>query len=244
MPPHLEPVVAEMVQRLTAALQDDLRAIILYGSAASGHYHPKKSNVNALVITSRHTATGWERLQPFAKAWLRHHVGLPLWFTETEWQTWARSFPIEFLDIQAHHRVLYGEDVVAALPIDRARLTWQCESELRGKLLCLRQALIAQPPRDALQQMLERSIASLVPVFRALLHLRGHAPLAQSQEIVAAVARVYGVPGDAFGELLQIKAGRARESHARLRRALARSLAALEQLSTAADRLSAPPAHA
>ena len=235
------PLLDELVQRLTGVLGPDLRAIVLYGSAASGHFHPRTSNLNLLIVTASQTAGQRERLRPFARAWLRHGVGLPLFLAEAEFREWSRSFPVEFLDIQAHHRVLAGPDIIATITVDMARLQWQCEAELRGKLLRLRQTAVADPPAAELRRILERSLTSLFPLLRGLLRLRGNAAPLKREALVPAMAQALGMSTQAFDGVLQLKTHSKRLSRAALRELLAQHLAALEQLIVEADRFGPPP---
>ena len=62
--------------------------------------------------------------------------------TRHELERTADVFTIELLDMQRHHRVLFGEDVLQGLhiPMDLHRV--QVEYELREKLVLLRQQIL------------------------------------------------------------------------------------------------------
>ena len=53
-----------------------------------------------------------------------------------------RCFTIELLDMQQHHRVLFGEDMVQGLQISMHVHRVQVEYELREKLILLRQQIL------------------------------------------------------------------------------------------------------
>ena len=236
-PRELESVLQELVESLKEFLGRDLRAIVLYGSAASGEYLPTKSNINILVIATVFEASHWRKLQPLMRTWSRRRIGVPFVLTESELREWARSFPIEFLDIQANHRVLMGEDIVLALPVDHTWLRWQCESELRGKLLHLRQAFIVGLKGATVGQLLERSLTSLLPIFRALLKLKGQTPPTKKHDLIRALSEAFQISGEVFEKILQVKEGRHGWSRQKPTVAFEQYLMTIEQLVTAVDAL-------
>ena len=62
--------------------------------------------------------------------------------TREELEHSADVFPIELLDMQHHHRVLFGDEVVGPLQIPMHQHRAQLEYELREKLILLRQRLL------------------------------------------------------------------------------------------------------
>ena len=69
--------------------------------------------------------------------------------TRDELERSADVFTIELLDMQQHHRVLFGEDVLKGLqiPMDLHRV--QVEYELREKLILLRQHILLAAGNDS-----------------------------------------------------------------------------------------------
>ena len=61
--------------------------------------------------------------------------GAPLLLTEHEVATSTDCFAIEFHDIQQHHRLLYGKDVITGLTVDDSFYRAQGEHDLRAKVL-------------------------------------------------------------------------------------------------------------
>src|SRR5260370_21923762 len=89
-------------------------------------------------------------------------------------------FTIELSDIQQHHRVLFGEDVVQGLSIPANLHRVQVEYEVREKLALLRQHLLLSSGDDSrMRELLLRSVSSFATLFRhALIALVHHAPIA------------------------------------------------------------------
>lgn len=95
-------------------------------------------------------------------------------FTEEMLADSQDVFPIEFLDIQSHRRVLFGEDPFLNLKISTADFRHQLEYELRGKLMQLRSLFLETEGEDArIRELLARSLSSVHVMFRATLRMMG-----------------------------------------------------------------------
>jgi len=161
------------VQELYAG---DLVAVILHGSAATGEHVAGASDIN-LVVILRQVTPALLRKAAGRSGLASPGAATPLFFDPETLQDSLDVFPIEFLDMQERHRILWGPDLLAPLRIGGANLRLQCEQELRGKLLRLRQAYIetAESPDD-LRQVLLMAAGSLLVLVRTLLRLGGASP--------------------------------------------------------------------
>src|SRR5258707_15707926 len=113
----MEQKLQDLVDRLRTAHPERLVSVILYGSAASGHYPGEFSDLNVLCVLSRVTPAELAASEPVFK-WWRDGNPSPLLLSEEEVQTSTDCFPIEFHDMQERRRVLYGKDVIEKLEID------------------------------------------------------------------------------------------------------------------------------
>src|SRR5690606_11223773 len=106
--------------------------------------------------------------------WLKQKQPWPRLFTRALIADSLDVYPIEFLDISDHHRLLYGDDPFGEVVVDLDRLRLQCERELREKLMRLREGFIecSRAPRK-LEALLAESYASFEPIWRGCLHLLG-----------------------------------------------------------------------
>jgi hypothetical protein len=145
-----EKQLTEFVNRLRQAAGENLKSVILYGSAAGGEFHSEFSNLNLLCIMGEISFPLLASLAPAVEWWTRQKHAAPLLFTREELERSADVFAIEFLDMQRRHRLLFGDDVLSALKIPMHLHKLQVEYELREKLILLREsALLAanQPKR-------------------------------------------------------------------------------------------------
>jgi hypothetical protein len=118
----------------------------------------------------------------------------------------ADVFPIEFHQMEAARKVLYGKDVLADLEISDAYLRHQVEYELRSKLILLRRQYIpASESVDGLKNLMAESLSSFTALFRAVLLLSGVEPPAKKHEIVALTVEKHGLEGAVFEKIFNIR---------------------------------------
>lgn len=164
----------DLVSQLRAAYGAPLRAIILYGSAARGDHSPKRSDYNVLVVVDQLEAPALAAASAASRAWTESGNPAPLTLTTSEWRGSADIFPMEYADILERHRVLYGDAVFEGISVDVHDLRLQLEQEAMGKLIKLRQGVLASGnDRDRQLQLLTASLSAIMIVFRAVVRLHG-----------------------------------------------------------------------
>ena len=134
--------IHDFVKRAREAAGTNVESIILFGSAVSGDFHPGLSNLNMLCVLRDCSFAALQALAPVAKWWEKQKQPPPLCMTRKELERSTDVFTIELLDMQQHHRVLFGEDVVQGLRISMHVHRVQVEYELREKLILLRQQIL------------------------------------------------------------------------------------------------------
>jgi predicted nucleotidyltransferase len=131
-----------LVQSLQGALGDRLKNVVVFGSMASGEFHAERSDVNVLIVATL-SFDMLEQVSPALKPWLAKGHTAPVLAAPEELLGMARSFPIEFMDMIDHHKVLHGDDPLIRLLVDSRHLRAQCEHDLALAQLKLRQAIAA-----------------------------------------------------------------------------------------------------
>ena len=112
-----EEKIADFVNRLRTAAGANLESVILFGSAVAGDFHPEFSNINLFCVLRDSSFAALQALAPAVKWWEKQNQPPPLFMTHDEIKRSTDVFTIELLDMQQHHRVLFGEDVVQKLSI-------------------------------------------------------------------------------------------------------------------------------
>ena len=154
----------ELVDQLKKVYGTTLNAVVLYGSAAAGEHIPKRSDYNVLVVVDELTMQHMRAGAAVSRAWGEDGNPPPLTLTRSEWRGSADIFPMEYADILERHRVLYGQPPFDGITVDPAHLRLQVEHEAMGKLLKLRQGVLAA------------SLSTIMVIFRAVERLHGAVP--------------------------------------------------------------------
>lgn len=208
-----EKEIKELVEKLEAAAGTNLKSVVLYGSAVSGEFHPQHSDLNVLCLLEELDAPALARLNPAATWWARKGHPAPLVFGLDELRRAADVFAIEFLDIKAHHRILWGQDTFASLEVPMSLHRVQVERELRTNLLKLRQRYLAAPgDNKGVLALMTKSVSSFASLFRhALLALGESTPERLShrkRETIGSVAKLLGFDASPFYTVLDIREGK------------------------------------
>lgn len=207
----MEHALNGFVQDAQQLYGDDLVAVFLYGSAATGEHVPGRSDFNVGVVLSRLTPSLLRKAAGRLRAWARQGFATPMFFDPEFLRGAADVFPIEFLDMQIHHRPLWGPDILAGLRIGTAPLRRQCEYELRRTLVRLRQAYVesAHSPKD-LEAVLASAASGLVVLARTLLHLAQADAGGGTVVVLGRVEARFGVSTAHLRKAWQLKRGEIR----------------------------------
>ena len=230
----MEKDLRELVEKLRQAAGANLKSVVLYGSAASGEFQPKHSDLNVLCVLDRLDAAELEKLNSPAEWWARKGHPAPLVFTLEELRRSADVFAIELLDIQASHRVLHGEDVFAGLEVPMSLHRQQVERELRTNLVRLRQTyLTARGDGKTLERLMNASVSTFTALFRhALIALGERAPQSK-RATVDQLAALLGFDASSLHAVLDAREGKRHED---ARAAFASYLAAVTHVAEEVDR--------
>lgn len=165
---QFEPLLTE----LQSVLGENLRSIVLYGSAVAGDYVPGVSGHDLLIVVERADAADLAALSAPLHRWQQKGNPPPHLFTRHELAASADVFPIELLDMQQSRRVLFGEDLLTGIKIDMPHYRMQLERELKTRLhLLRRQYLAASPDETRIAQLMVASISTFLVLLRAALRL-------------------------------------------------------------------------
>ena len=194
----------ELVDQLKKVYGAKLNAVVLYGSAAAGEHIPKRSDYNVLVVVDELTMQHMRAGAAVARAWGEDGNPPPLTLTQSEWRGSADIFPMEYADILERHRVLYGQPPFDGITVDRAHLRLQVEHEAMGKLLKLRQGVLAAGGDEKAQiELLAASLSTIMLIFRAVERLHGAVPPTDYDRLSQDVAMRVGLDAGPFGRVVR-----------------------------------------
>ena len=124
---------------LAAVAGDSLVSLVLYGGVATSEYLPGTSDVNVMAVFTTVDVPLLDRMANVVTQ-AQREFGLALMILdEQDIPTCAEVFPIKFRNIQRHHRMLRGKEVLGQFEITRERLKRQCTRQIQNMQLRLRQ---------------------------------------------------------------------------------------------------------
>ncbi len=233
-----EKKISEFVTRLREAAGANLESVILFGSAVAGDFHPEFSNVNLFCVIRDSSFAALQALVPAVKWWDSQKQPPPLFMTRDEIARSVDVFTIELIDMQQHHRVLFGEDVVQGFSIPANLHRVQVEYELREKLALLRQHLLLASGNDSrMWELLTRSVSSFVTLFRHALIVLGHSAPVGKREAVHALSKQIGFDASGILQVLDVRERKLDRKKFDVADVFARYLTAVEQVTTAVDKM-------
>jgi predicted nucleotidyltransferase len=194
----------ELVRQLQLAYGSGLRSVVLFGSAVAGEHNPKKSDYNVLVIVDSLPLERLRAVSAVSRAWAEDGNPPPMTFTVNEWKSSSDIFPMEYADILERHRVLHGESPFDGIRVSPGDLRLQVEQQTMGKLLQLRQATMGAGGDSKLQlEVLEKSLSTLMVIFRGVSRLLGQVPSQDYEELTRALAQRAAFPADPFAKVIR-----------------------------------------
>lgn len=202
----------EFVQKLKSAASGNLKAVILYGSAATDEFHSKHSDLNVLCLLDHADAARIEALHGPVEWWTKQGHRPPLVFTLDELVRSADIFTIELFDMKSRHRILFGDDFLAGISVPLRYHAIQVERELRTDWLRLRQAMLAAPKKSKVYlELMVSSISSFAALFRHALIALGEVPSGSKREAIDRIAQFAGADPAGFHAILDLREGKRKE---------------------------------
>jgi len=233
-----EKTISDFVSRLRAAAGANLESVILFGSAVAGDFHPELSNLNLFCVIRDSSFAALQALVPAVKWWDAQKQPPPLFMTRDEIARSADVFTIELIDMQQHHRIVFGADVLQGLSIPANLHRVQVEYELREKLALLRQHLLLASGSDSrLWELLLRSVSSFTTLFRHALIVLGHDAPVGKREAVQSLSKQIGFDASGILQVLDVRERKSDRKKFDVADVFSRYLAALEQVTAAVDRI-------
>ena len=203
-----ESIFAAFTADYQNAFGADLESIILYGSAARGEYVAGRSDINCMIVL---TDAGIDKLacaMPLVATWRKSRVSTPLFLTKDYITMSLDTFPIEFLTMKAAYKVVFGQDMLKDLAFEKSFVRLQCERELKGKLLHLRQRFVeTEGAAKKITALISLSLPAFLSLFQSILFLKDRPPVASRTGLLAEIARETGINLQVFTELAAVRDG-------------------------------------
>jgi len=236
LPQKYKDILESFIEAAKDIYQEGLVSVILYGSAASGEFNGRHSNINLLVVLDD---AGLENLSRIAKvvSARKFKILSPLFFTEDYIKGSTDVFPIEFLDMKENYSVIYGKNVLTGLEIEMRNLRFQCEHELKARLINIKKNYLATLNKNALKQLLFKSFNSSLHILRNLIRIRGGVPPYLKEDILNELGREFNMDTAALKKVLSVKNSNLNLSHQELEDLFFVFVRELEKIIAVTDKL-------
>ena len=230
--------LTQLVEKIKKAFGGNVVSIILYGSGADGELHKDYSDLNVLCVLTQLTSAELGVAGGIFRFWREKGNPSPLLMSMDEVERSTDSFPIEFKDMQANRKILFGKDVIAGLTVRTTNYRTQIEHELRSKMLRLRQkAASVWDDDDLLGRLMVDSSATFVVLARHALTVSGQPVEWKKRDAITQLKAKFGIDPEPFYTLLDLREGATKKLPVAATQLFDRYLAQIQILVEAVDHL-------
>jgi len=232
----IEKSIDAFCEDVSEAAGEDLRAIVLYGSAATGDYVPRKSDLNFLIVVGSVSRSLLSAMQKKAKSWSARGISTPILVDEKFLPSSTDSYPLEILGMMAGYKVLRGEDPVGSLAVRASDVRLQVEREVKVKTLLLQRGYLESHGNcRALCSYLAGVTPAIEAILRGLVFARGGSWKGAIALLRQASAATIGIDTEILESLRALRAGTARPNADAAQDLYFRTLGLFGQLSVVAE---------
>ncbi|HTZ11437.1 MAG TPA: nucleotidyltransferase domain-containing protein [Candidatus Margulisiibacteriota bacterium] len=208
-------IIDSLIKELRDIYAKELVSIILYGSAASGEFVQQASDVNLLVVLDNAELPNLTRVSRLISKG-KYKFIKAIFISQDYMHSCLDVFPIEFLDMKENYALLAGKDILEGLNVDLKNLRFQCEYELKSKLLNIKNLYLRNNGREDLEVLLFKSFTSILHLMRNLLRLKNVSPPYLKQDVLNVFSHEFGISVFNFNIILAAKNKNTRLSYAEL----------------------------
>ncbi len=227
-------ITDNLIENLKKLYNERFVSLILYGSCVTNDCDNEFSDINTIVIIDSLSAIDLknaskaikefmkipksskgfgsvtylvELLSGYLSAPLKTGVNpLPLFMGKEEWFNSCDVYPIEYSDIKARYKILYGEDIVAPLILEKSNLRLQCEYEVKNLLIKLRQNYLAKSDDlNEIEKLFKKSSKSFFALFRAILRLDSDNVPFSHKKVIALLSEKVKIDKAVFLKILDLR---------------------------------------
>ncbi|OQY12190.1 MAG: hypothetical protein B6I30_05325 [Desulfobacteraceae bacterium 4572_187] len=218
--------------------KDKIHSIHITGSALTEDFNPNTSDINSIIVLNKMNLKFLEDFAPLGKKFGKKQVASPLIMTPEYISNSLDVFPVEFLTIKLLHKTVFGEDLFNDFEINNSDLRYQCERELKVKLIGLRQGYLSSlGNRKFLADGFISSFSGYIPLFRGITVLLGKAPSKENEKVLSTLQDAAGVNLDVFKTVLKSKKDKTKLSIEILNSIFKDYYKAIEQLGNITDEI-------
>ncbi len=168
-----EALLRSLATKCESAAGAELLSVVLYGEAASAGYRPGVTPLSSVVVFEQTSPAALEALRSALPRFGRGRLPAPLMMDPAYIASSQDVFPLEFLEIQDHRKLIHGKtDPFEGIEIHREHLRLEVEEQDHGKLLQLREAYLDSAGSSGrLRRLMLESIVGFEVILRGMVFL-------------------------------------------------------------------------
>ncbi len=138
-------------KKILEIFKDRIASITIIGSATTPDFSEETSDINLLVIFSTLELADLKMILPEAAQWQRQRQFTPRFISRRNLISSLEYLPIDWWTMKAAHCVIFGEDILKEVNIQKKDLLWQLRHEIKGLRMRIKQQFwrTGQNPKSA-----------------------------------------------------------------------------------------------
>ena len=206
IPAQAQTVIEPFLKDILANYKEDIISIYIIGSAVTKGFHAKYSDINTLIVVKGIKIPFYDFIASLGKRYGKKKIRAPLIMTSDYINRSLEVFPVEFLEMKLIHQLVYGDDVLKNIKIEKADIRLQCERELKGKHQHLCQGYIkAMGDKRTFTDLLVGSLSGYFPLFRGILFLYDREIPKEKGDVLCAMNECCDVDMNVFRNIMDIR---------------------------------------
>ncbi len=211
---HVKNRMEPFFNEILSSFESDIKSIYIIGSAVTSDFDAKASDVDSLIVLKEKNLDIFDFIAPIGKKYGKRKIRAPIVITNDHIHSSLEVFPIQFLNMKTINELVYGEDVLSGIKIEKSDLRLVCERELKGWIQNLGQAYIKSLGNDRIiRELFVSFLSAYIPIFRAILFLYDRELPKGRNAVLDLCEGVLNIKMGVFRELVTIKMGKYKPSH-------------------------------
>jgi len=208
LPPRIQQPVGELAQMLCKLASDNLKGLVVFGAALGDSFDPTRMRTQSVAVLDHVDLAMLNELRAKGVKFGKMGLLAPLIMTPRYIDESRDVFPVDLLEIQQRHVVVFGHDNFQDLSFHRPDVRLQCERELKRALIQLRQGMLAAAHRDkVLIDLCLAAAEHVARILRAVLWLKGKDSPASMHQVIDAARPVVDLSLNGLRGALDPRAG-------------------------------------
>lgn len=202
----MDKILNKLTDELKDIFEERLASVFLYGSCAVEDCSTSFSDINLMVIIKDLCAADLKKASKSVNEFRKKGKYLPIFMDKDEWFNSCDVYAMEYSDIKERNKIIFGENLIEGLKIEKKYLRLQCEQDVKNLLIRLRQNyLVSATNKNALKNLISTTSKTFMVIFRTILRLSEIAVPIAHVDVINCFAEKIKIDGTTFDKDLFLK---------------------------------------